>query len=179
MTGPLTPFRAVTTEAFLRIDRFALLRRTAAGRQAGAVGRSVDVVGRDFLRRGHAAEIGALVSQDHDSAGCQSAQTAARKVRCLCVDMLHLAARQHAPGRDAIAVIIGPAAAQRHHLGARRLHVAGVVGDAALQQRRSAVPAPRHVEAGEAPAAAPAAAAPPPPSSCRRRRRLRPWRPMP
>src|SRR5262249_59635248 len=44
----LHPVLAVADRAFLRVDRSTLRRRTAAGRQAGAVGQDIDVPGGDI-----------------------------------------------------------------------------------------------------------------------------------
>src|SRR2546427_3865384 len=63
------------------------------------------------------------------------------------VDMLHLALVGNGPGRDGIGVIDRPVAAPGDHLLARRLDVTGLVGGAALQDRRVAVPTPWNAEA--------------------------------
>src|SRR5687767_2554569 len=70
------------------------------------------------------------------------------------VDMLHLAIRLDAPAGRAVEVLARERRRVRHRrpgltppgddLGARGLHVAALVPRAALQDDRSAVPAPRH-----------------------------------
>src|ERR1700738_5325441 len=121
--------------------------------------------------------------------------------RALRIDMLHLAFVVNGPGRDGVGVIDRSVAARGDHLLSRRLDVTALVGRAALQDRRPAVPPPRNAEArqrlrqqrrlqwrprppppppregGSAPPppTAPAAAMPPAPSFCRRRPRPRPW----
>src|SRR5262245_24723339 len=51
---------AVTGKALCRVDRFPLLRRPVAGRQAAAVGVDADVPGQDFFGRGNAAQVWAV-----------------------------------------------------------------------------------------------------------------------
>src|SRR5882724_9533536 len=53
------------------------------------------------------------------------------------IDMLHLAARRHAPGLDRVAVEDGVVAVLRDELLALGLPGAGVVGGARLQDRKS------------------------------------------
>src|ERR1700731_2745721 len=74
------------------------------------------------------------------------------------VDMPHLALAVDRPARDGVVVVAREAAhrgrlgglpALCHELLAGRLRVAGLVPCAALQDCGSAVPAPRHAEAGE------------------------------
>src|SRR4051812_47976838 len=60
--------------------------------------------------------------------------------RVLRVDMLHLSFVGNAPGGDRIGVIDCPLAARGNHVLARWLGVTGLVGGAALQDRRPAVP---------------------------------------
>src|SRR3981189_2579341 len=72
----------------------------------------------------------------------------------LCVDMLDLPLAVDPPARNAVVVLVGEGerrrdrglglAPRRHELGTQRLHVAGFVPGAALQNRRLAVPSPRH-----------------------------------
>src|SRR4051812_15063477 len=56
----------------------------------------------------------------------------------LCVD---------GPARDGVVMIVAAEAALSSELGARRLHHPGLVGGAALQDRRSAIPLPCRAEA--------------------------------
>src|SRR6516225_2081654 len=67
--------------------------------------------------------------------------------RALRIDMLHLAFVGNGPGRDGVGVIYRSAAARGDHLLSRRLDVTALVGRAALQDRRPAVPPPRNAEA--------------------------------
>src|SRR3990167_6110653 len=66
------------------------------------------------------------------------------------LNILHLAAFLHQPRLDRVVVIDRARAAHRAVLPVGRLHVAGVVGGAALHQGRLAVPHPVDVEAGQA-----------------------------
>src|SRR5262245_676629 len=66
---------------------------------------------------------------------------------CLRTDMAHLSVRVDRPTGDAVGHIVPGEPTLGDHRGTRPLHVAGVVGAAALQHRRLAVPAPRHLEA--------------------------------
>src|SRR5439155_23089244 len=86
-----------------------------------------------------------------------SASTAV-KIRGLRVAMFHLPFALDRPSRDAVVVLAREArygrdlrglTARGHDLGASRLHVAGLVPRAALQNRRTAIPAPGHAEAGK------------------------------
>src|SRR5262245_19318235 len=65
------------------------------------------------------------------------------------VDMLHLAARRHAPGLDAVEVEDRVVAVLGDELLAFRLHGAGVVSGARLEHGRRAVPPPGQPEARE------------------------------
>src|SRR5262245_59357033 len=74
------------------------------------------------------------------------------------VDMFHLPVAVDRPAREAVVVLVREPlhvrnlvrlAALRDELGAGRLHVPGLVPGAALQHRRSAVPAPGHAEPGK------------------------------
>src|SRR5207244_5716008 len=82
----------------------------------------------------------------------------AAKIRGLCVNMFHLPIALDRPSRDAVVVLAREAryggnlrglAARGHDLGAGRLHVASLVPRAALQNPRTALPAPGHAEAGK------------------------------
>src|SRR5256886_7337752 len=82
----------------------------------------------------------------------------AAKIRGLRVNMFHLPIALDRPSRDAVVVLAREAryggnlrglAARGHDLGAGRLHVAGLVPRAALQNPRTAIPAPGHAEAGK------------------------------
>src|SRR6266513_4420165 len=75
-----------------------------------------------------------------------------------CVDMFHLPFAVDRPAGEAVVVLVRESqhvrdllglAALGHELGAGRLHVAGLVPCAALQDRRPAVPPPRQAEPGE------------------------------
>src|SRR5262245_44778281 len=63
------------------------------------------------------------------------------------VDMLHIAARRHAPGLDPVEVEDRVVAVLGDELLALRLHGAGVVGSARLAHGRRPVPSPRQPEA--------------------------------
>src|SRR5262245_36305540 len=86
-------------------------------------------------------------------AGAASTRTAAGTAAArnlyigLRIDILHLAIAGHGPRLDHVVVVLRALAAQRDELRAARLDVAGLVGAAALQHRRAAVPLPRHAEA--------------------------------
>src|SRR6266540_4285195 len=76
----------------------------------------------------------------------------------LCIDMPDLPLAVDCPAGDAVEVLVRERrdrrdarrlAAHGHELRARRLRIAGLVPGAALQYRRTAVPAPGHAEAGE------------------------------
>src|SRR5437660_5138741 len=76
----------------------------------------------------------------------------------LCVDMFYLPFAVDRPAREAVVVLVREPqhvrdlvglAALGHELGAGRLHVAGLVPGAALQDRWPAVPSPGHAEPGE------------------------------
>src|SRR6266571_3514133 len=76
----------------------------------------------------------------------------------LCVDMFHLPFAVDRPAREAVVVLVRESqhvrdllglAALGHELGAGRLHVAGLVPCAALQDRWPAVPPPGHAEPRE------------------------------
>src|SRR6266545_7702077 len=84
--------------------------------------------------------------------------SAAAEIETLRVNMFHLPFAVDAPAREAVVVLVRKAehgrdipglAALGHELCAGRLHVAGFVPRAALQYRRSAVPAPGHAEPGK------------------------------
>src|SRR5262249_4430806 len=91
------------------------------------------------------------------SASMQAAMARSR-MDVLRVDMAHLALAIDRPARDRI-VVVAREAAHRGRLGglsapgdellARGLRVSALVPGTALQDRGSAVPAPRHAEAGE------------------------------
>src|SRR5579885_3085410 len=66
------------------------------------------------------------------------------------IDIMEPAVLANLPGDDGVVVEIAVAAALGDQRRALRLHVAGVVGGAALQDRGPAVPMPAHAEAGEA-----------------------------
>src|SRR3954453_21887318 len=59
--------------------------------------------------------------------------------RALRIDMLHLAVVGNSPSGNGVGVIDGSAAARSDHLLPRRLDVTGLVGHAALQDRRPAI----------------------------------------
>src|SRR5262249_57552525 len=91
-------------------------------------------------------------------AATSAAASAATASAILRVDMLDLPLLADGPAGDAVPMLVREAqhvrhllgfAARRHELGARGLHVAGLVPGAALQGGGSAVPAPRHAEARE------------------------------
>src|SRR5262249_40902274 len=93
---------------------------------------------------------------DSARAAPASSSTAART--SLCVHMFHLSGGFDRPGGRPVVMLAGKArdvgntlglAALGYDLRACRLHVAGLVPGAALQHRRSPVPAPRHTEARE------------------------------
>src|ERR1700675_1260540 len=75
------------------------------------------------------------------------------------IDMFYLPFAVDAPTCDAVVMLVGEGQSigqrlprlppRRDEFGAQRLDVAGLVPGAALQNRRLAIPAPRHVEAGE------------------------------
>src|SRR6516225_6037591 len=75
------------------------------------------------------------------------------------VDMLDLPFVVDCPAGDAVVMLVGERERRRQRLaglaalgdevGAQRLHVAGFIPGATLQDRRLAIPAPRHHEAGE------------------------------
>src|SRR5215831_18858494 len=84
------------------------------------------------------------------NAGDASARSTAgaAATRNLRIDIFHLAIAGDGPGLDHVVMVIAAVAAQLDELCAAWLHVAGLVGRTALQHRRSAVPLPRHAEAG-------------------------------
>src|SRR5580704_2612472 len=75
------------------------------------------------------------------------------------IDMFDLPFAVDAPAGDAVVVLVGERERSRQRLGglaacgdelgAQGLRVAGLVPGPALQDRRLAIPAPRHGEAGE------------------------------
>src|SRR5262245_44490761 len=75
------------------------------------------------------------------------------------VDMLDPSRTIDAPAGDAVVVLVGEPQRVRHRraglaargdeLGTKRLHRAGFVPGATLQDRRLAIPTPGHAEAGE------------------------------
>src|SRR5262245_56540966 len=83
----------------------------------------------------------------------------ARERRKLRVDMFDLPFVVDGPAGDAVVVLIGESqrighrpfglAAGRNESGAGRLHIAGLVPGAALQDHRLSIPPPWHAEAGE------------------------------
>src|SRR5712692_2405773 len=90
------------------------------------------------------------------SAAAAPASASATGKQNLSVHMLDLPVAVDRPAGDAVEVLIGEAEhrrrrlglpAQRHELGAGRLHVAAFVPGAALQHHWLAVPAPRHAKA--------------------------------
>ena len=60
VVGPAGALLAVTGLALAGVDRLALRRRSAAGRQTGAVGPDADVPGREIGGRDRLAEAGAF-----------------------------------------------------------------------------------------------------------------------
>src|SRR5258708_3112568 len=93
-----------------------------------------------------------------DAPKASVARTAPKTTQAaLSIHMLDLPAALDPPAGDAVEVLIGESedrwrllglAAQRHELGAGRLHVAAFVEGAALQHGRLAIPAPGHAKAG-------------------------------
>src|SRR5260221_7086177 len=93
------------------------------------------------------------------AAPAANASTAARANNGLRIDMLDLPFAVDGPAGDAVVVLVWEGqgggegllglAPRRNEFGSQRLHVAGLVPGAALQDCRLAVPAPRHLEAGE------------------------------
>src|SRR5579871_2011265 len=80
------------------------------------------------------------------------------RIADLRIDMPDLSLGVDRPTGDGVVVLagerehrwrLGGLAALRYELFAGRLHVAGLVEGAALQDRGAAVPSPRHAEAGE------------------------------
>src|SRR5207302_1474743 len=106
-----------------------------------------------------AAEIGVpRLGLSAPAAGVNSsaAITVVVTIDCLGINMAHLAHAVDAPARDGIEVMtgeIGPLArrfgftAQSDEFSARRLHVARFIPGAALENRRGAIPVPRHAKA--------------------------------
>src|SRR5579872_7415584 len=97
------------------------------------------------------------VSASETLAVAASSRTA-EKTTGLSVDMLNLAARSNTPACDRVVMLVGEAqyrrlfcqfAAHRDELGAGRLHIPRFVPCAALQRRRTTIPAPRHAKARE------------------------------
>src|SRR5262245_33428318 len=92
------------------------------------------------------------------TAHAPSASARARTSERLGVNMFHLPVCVDGPARDAVVVLVDERQRVRHwllrlatlghELGAQRLYVAPVVPRAGEQHRRTAVPAPRHAEAG-------------------------------
>src|SRR3954466_8313338 len=80
------------------------------------------------------------------SAGA-AAQIAAQTARCLSVNIGRLSLLVDAPACDRIVVIHPAQAPLRNEGRARRLHHSGIIGGAALQHRRTAVPLPWGSEA--------------------------------
>src|ERR1700677_3639510 len=81
-----------------------------------------------------------------------------KPIATLRINMPHLALRTDLPTGDGVEVVAGEAANRRrlrslsalgHELLPGRLHVAAFVPRPALQDCRSAVPAPRHAESGK------------------------------
>src|SRR5262252_11162506 len=92
------------------------------------------------------------------TAALAKSDTATASARLLPIDMLCLPLIVDGPGGDDVHVshregghrnVDLGLAAFGEHLGARRLHIAGLVPGAALQHDRLAVPTPGHAEAGE------------------------------
>src|SRR4029077_2218840 len=84
--------------------------------------------------------------------------TRSAAARGLNIDMLDLPGARNSPRGEAVVMLVGKAEHVRHFLGlaahgnevgAQRLHGAGIVPGAAGQNRRLAVPAPRHGEPRE------------------------------
>src|SRR6266700_5751183 len=69
-----------------------------------------------------------------------------QRIEWLRIDMAHLALLVHGPAGDAVAHEVARDPPLGDHRVARPLHVAGVVGGAALQDRGPAVPAPGQLE---------------------------------
>src|ERR1700724_782019 len=70
-------------------------------------------------------------------------------LKCLGIDMPDLPALADRPAGDAVEVIESLGASFGDQRGTRRLDIPGTVRRAALQHRRAAIPAPRHVEPGQ------------------------------
>src|SRR5262249_4685499 len=89
-----------------------------------------------------------------------NANASERANSALRVDMLDPSGTIDAPAGDAVVVLVGEPQRVRHRLaglaargnelGTERLHRAGFIPGATLQDRGLAIPAPRHAEAGEA-----------------------------
>ena len=143
--GPAGAFLAVAGLALGGVDRFALRSRAAAGRKACAVRTDADVPGRDVGRRDRLAELRRLRRGAWRSTG----DDAPRRLRdALSIDIGRLPLLVDAPALDRIVVIDCPRRPRSAmNCRARRLHHAGVVGGAALQHGRTAVPLPRRAEA--------------------------------
>src|SRR5262245_43349570 len=102
------------------------------------------------------SEIGAPSPGDWAAAAPEPSTRSAAST-ALGVDMLTLPARIDPPARDAVEVLVHETvmifyrrlglAPLGHEFGAQRLRIAAVVGSAAQQHGRSAVPAPRHAKA--------------------------------
>src|ERR1700730_14300559 len=82
-----------------------------------------------------------------------------RAANGLCIDMFDLPFAVDRPAREAVVMLVGEGqrgrqglpglTPRRHEFGTQRLYVAGLVPGTTLQDRRLAIPAPRHHEAGE------------------------------
>src|SRR5262245_19713948 len=105
------------------------------------------LMSQDLISSGVATRPRFGLSAKADKEIMASAEAAMR--RRLCIDMLQLPGLGHAPGRDAIEMIDCFGAALGDELCARRLHIAAIVGRAALEEGRAASPAPRHTKARE------------------------------
>ena len=130
-------------EAHLASHTSCALRHAARARgQALEVGAHVDVPGRDFRGRRGAADAGILGRPAPRRRQRQPAAQASERRRSVNLDIAHLPALRHLPRLDRVVVIDRARAAHRAQLVDLRLHVAGLVDRADLQDRRARRPTP-------------------------------------
>src|ERR1700761_2952027 len=77
---------------------------------------------------------------------CQVKRAAQAASSVLRVDMFDLAALHDPPARNSVEVVSTSTTTLGNQPGARRLHISGIVGGAALKHRGAAVPSPRQAE---------------------------------